>query len=110
MKKVTNKKFAFWKGIPREKIDWHPEIHPDKCVGCGMCIVSCGRDVFGFDAETRKAFVVHPMNCMVDCTSCETWCVFDAISFPDRRYVRDVIKKNRVLVFAGKELQQRLTN
>ncbi len=39
-------KFAYWKGIPREEIDWHPTVDESKCTGCGMCVTSCGRNVF----------------------------------------------------------------
>ncbi|NBB90128.1 MAG: hypothetical protein GVY23_02855 [Spirochaetes bacterium] len=31
-------KFATWKGIPREEIDWNPTVDTDRCVGCGMCV------------------------------------------------------------------------
>ena len=97
-----------WKGVPREQIDWHPTIDESKCTGCGMCVTSCGRDVFGYDEAKKKAVVARPLQCMVGCTSCEVWCVFEAINFPDRAYVRNVIKKNRILVTAKKQLEERL--
>ena len=28
--------YATWKGVPREEIDWHPDIDEEKCKGCGM--------------------------------------------------------------------------
>ena len=28
-------------GYPREKVNWHPTVDPDKCVKCGMCM-NCG--------------------------------------------------------------------
>jgi len=100
-------KFAMWKGVPREQIDWHPTINENKCTGCGMCVTSCGREVFDFDAATNKAFVARPLQCLVGCTSCEAWCVFEAIHFPDKKYVRDVIKKNKILVTAKKQLEEK---
>jgi len=109
MKAEVDKKFASWKNIPREEINWYPVIDENKCVGCGMCITSCGRNVFDFVPQTNKAVVAKPLNCMVGCTSCECWCVFDAISFPDHQYVRDLIKKKHVLVLAKKQLSKRLT-
>lgn len=102
------KEFAMWKGIPREKIDWHPTIDESKCTGCGMCITSCGRKVFDFDANKGKSVVARPLQCMVGCTSCKVWCVFDAISFPDPQYVRDLIKENKVLLLAKKQLEERI--
>lgn len=98
-------KFARWKGIPREEIDWKPSVDPDRCVGCGMCVTSCGRSVFDFEPESQKSVVARPLQCMVGCTSCETWCVYGAISFPDKEYVRGVIKKRGVLKQAERELR-----
>lgn len=103
-----NDKFATWKGIPREHIDWHPTIHKNRCTGCGMCVTSCGRDVFNFDDTREKAVVARPLQCMVGCTSCESWCVFEAISFPDKEYVRDFIRENKILVTAKKQLEEKL--
>lgn len=47
-------KYAFWKGVPREEIDWHPYIDKNKCTGCGMCVTSCGREVFTYDKKEKK--------------------------------------------------------
>ncbi|MDZ7859772.1 MAG: 4Fe-4S binding protein [Candidatus Krumholzibacteriota bacterium] len=88
-------KYASWKGVPREGIDWHPHIDESKCVGCGMCVTSCGREVFDYDYEKKKAIVSNPLQCMVGCTSCKTWCVFNAISFPDAEYVKNLIKEKK---------------
>ena len=106
MEKVSEK-FAYWNGIPREEINWYPTVDESKCVGCGMCVVSCGRNVFDYDCERRKAIVARPLQCLVGCTSCGTWCVFDAISFPDPQYVKNLIKEKRVLLLAKKELESR---
>jgi NAD-dependent dihydropyrimidine dehydrogenase PreA subunit len=103
-----NEKFAEWHGIPREEIDWHPTVDKNKCVGCGMCVTSCGRNVFDFDKEKNKSVVARPLNCMVGCTSCEVWCVFNAISFPDKQYVKNLIKKKGVLKIVKKELDEKL--
>ncbi len=104
----VDKKYSMWKGIPREEIDWHPIIDETKCVGCGMCITTCGRNVFDFDIENKKAIVSRPIQCMVGCTSCEVWCIYDAISFPDKQIVKDFIKKNKILVKSKKELEEKL--
>lgn len=31
-----------WHGIPRDQINWHPAIVAERCVGCGLCVTSCG--------------------------------------------------------------------
>ena len=100
-------KFATWKGIPREEIGWSPNVDTDRCIGCGMCVTSCGRNVFDYDAEQKKAAVARPLQCMVGCTSCETWCVYGAISFPDKDYVRRLIRERGVLKQAKQELEER---
>lgn len=97
-----------WKGIPRGEINWHPTIDETKCRGCGMCVTSCGRNVFDFDEKKNKAVVARPNNCMVGCTSCEVWCVFNAISFQDRQYVKNLIKSKGLLKIAKMELNERL--
>ncbi|WP_369018228.1 ferredoxin family protein [Thermatribacter velox] len=101
-------KFAYWKGIPRQEIYWYPTIDESKCAGCGMCVTTCGRNVFDYDWEKRKAIVARPLQCMVGCTSCQVWCTYNAISFPDPQYVKDLIKKRNVLATAKKELLNRL--
>lgn len=86
-----------WQGIPRNEIDWHPSIVPDKCVGCGLCVTSCGRGVYAFDFDVNKPVVVAPSMCMVGCTSCATNCIEDAIVFPPRAQIRDLIRHRKVL-------------
>jgi NAD-dependent dihydropyrimidine dehydrogenase PreA subunit len=103
-----DEKFAKWKGVDRNKIKWNPKIDEKKCTGCGMCITSCSRDVFNFDKKKNKSVVARPNQCMVGCTSCETWCIFNAISFPDRQYVKGLIKKENLLAVAKKELKEKL--
>ena len=81
-----NKEKAEWHGIPRNEINWNPKINEEKCTGCGMCVLSCGKKVYDFDKQNNRSIVARPENCMVGCTSCEVWCIFDAISFPDKKY------------------------
>lgn len=103
-----DEKFAMWNGIPRQEIEWSPKIDESQCIGCGMCVISCGRNVFAFDTEKNVAVVARPLQCMVGCTSCEVWCYFDAISFPDPQYVKNLIKERKVLVLAKKKLLERI--
>jgi NAD-dependent dihydropyrimidine dehydrogenase PreA subunit len=100
-------KFAQWKGVPREAIAWNPRIDKNKCVGCGMCVTTCGRDVFDYDLKDKKAVVAKPLQCMVGCTSCQVWCVYGAISFPDPQRVRNFIKEKKILVFTKKQLEEK---
>ena len=103
-----DKKFSEWHGIERDKIDWNPNINKEKCIGCGLCVTSCGREVFDFDKEKNKSVVARPNNCMVGCTSCETWCIFNAINFPDKQYIKDLIKKKGLLKITKKELKEKM--
>ena len=98
--------YATWKGVPREEIDWHPDIDEEKCKGCGMCVTSCGRKVFDYDTEKRISVVAKPLQCMVGCTSCRVWCIYEAISFPDPRRVRDLIKEKKILALAKRQLKE----
>jgi len=101
-----DEKFAYWKGIPREEITWHPAIDENKCVGCGMCITSCGRNVFDYDEQKKVSIVARPLQCMVGCTSCEVWCIYGAIHFPDPQYVKNLIKERKILDVAKKQLKE----
>ena len=86
-----------WHGIPRDEIQWHPTVVADRCIGCGLCVTSCGRGVYAFNYETNKPVVAAPQMCMVGCTTCATTCPEDAIDFPSHGYIRQLIKKRKVL-------------
>jgi len=86
-----------WHGIPREEIEWHPTVIADRCIGCGLCATSCGRGVFAFDYEANRPVVVAPQMCMVGCTTCATICTQDALEFPSQGYIRQVIRKNKIV-------------
>ena len=92
-----NKNNSLWHGIARSEIDWFPTVVPDRCIGCGICTTSCGRGVYAFDYEHNLPVVVAPQMCMVGCTTCATTCPEDAIDFPSRGYIRQLIKKNKIL-------------
>lgn len=86
--------FAVWHGMPRSSIHSEPVIDEDRCTGCGMCVVTCGenRNVFGYDFEKRKAVVMYPENCMVDCDNCTVACLWGAITHPDVSEVKEIAK------------------
>jgi NAD-dependent dihydropyrimidine dehydrogenase PreA subunit len=95
---------APWHGIARAEIDWHPTVVDERCIGCGLCVTSCGRGVFAFDYDTKKAVVANPLQCMVGCSTCGTICSQDAIEFPSQGYVRHLIKQKKIL----RQTKQRL--
>ncbi|RIK28735.1 MAG: ferredoxin [Chloroflexi bacterium] len=85
-----------WHGIPRDEIAWYPTVVADRCIGCGMCVTSCGRQVYAFDYEQNVAVVEHPLQCMVGCTTCATLCRRDAIEFPSQGYIRHLIRVQKL--------------
>jgi NAD-dependent dihydropyrimidine dehydrogenase PreA subunit len=101
-----DEKFAKWKGVDRTKIDWSPRIDKKKCTGCGMCVTTCGRSVFDFDFAENKSVTARPQNCMVGCTSCKVWCIYDAITFPDKEIVRNFIKENKIINTSKEQLNE----
>lgn len=86
-----------WYGVHRGNINWNPTVVEDRCIGCGLCVTSCGRNVYAFDYEKNKPVVATPKMCMVGCTTCATICTQDAIEFPSQGYIRQVIKKNKIV-------------
>jgi NAD-dependent dihydropyrimidine dehydrogenase PreA subunit len=85
-----------WHGIPRTEIHWYPTIIADKCIGCELCYVTCGREVFEFNQEKRKAVVERAYNCMVGCSTCATICPTEAIKFPGRELIWKVERENKI--------------
>ena len=86
-----------WHGVPRAEIQWHPTVIADRCVGCGLCVTSCGRGVYAFDYEQNRPVVAAPEMCMVGCTTCATICTQDAIEFPSTGYIRQLIRQKKLL-------------
>ncbi|MGB9591167.1 MAG: aromatic aminobenezylarsenical efflux permease ArsG family transporter [Candidatus Kryptoniota bacterium] len=67
--------FSEWHGVPRSKIKWNPTVDKSKCVGCGMCITGCGRNVYDWDSKENKSVVARPNNCLVGCVTCSNTCL-----------------------------------
>lgn len=86
-----------WHGVSRQEIEWHPQVISEKCIGCGLCVTSCGRGVYRFDYEANQPAVSKPLMCMVGCTTCATLCTQDAVEFPPAEYVRQLIRDEKIM-------------
>ena len=95
-----------WNGVPREEIGWNPTIEKELCIGCGLCILNCGANVYKFDFEEHKPVVASPLNCKVGCVTCANTCPVHAISFPPLSYLHTIIKKRNVLAASRDQLKK----
>jgi CDP-4-dehydro-6-deoxyglucose reductase len=86
-----------WHGVPREAIEWNPTVVPERCVGCGLCVTSCGRSVYQFDYANNVAVVANSLNCMVGCSTCATVCPREAIEFPSAGYIQQLIRERKII-------------
>jgi len=94
---------AWFAGYPREKIQWYPTINHEKCVECGICM-NCGAKVYKW---TENGPVVdQPYKCTVGCTTCATLCQGNAITFPDKKPLRELYQKERIWAKVKKELTE----
>ena len=85
-----------WHGIPRKEIPWFPIITAEKCIGCELCYISCGREVFEYDELNRKAVAERKYNCMVGCSTCSTVCPTEAITFPGKDLIWKFEKEYKI--------------
>lgn len=92
-----NAMVKLWHGVPREEIDWHPTVVDERCIGCGLCVTSCGRKVYQFDYDNNVAVVANPLHCMVGCSTCATVCPREAIEFPSRGYIQQLIRERKIV-------------
>ncbi len=99
-----------WHGLDRKIFEWFPRINKDACTGCGMCLMTCGNNVFSWDENESIPNVLNPGNCVIGCTSCGKLCPENAITFPDdpKKYVSAIIKNYKLFVNIKKELNDRL--
>ena len=94
-----------WHGIPREEIPWFPTIDAETCIGCQLCYVTCGRNVF--EMHEIQAIAVDPMNCAVGCTTCANICPTAAISFPPLDAVWKLERERQIFRTVKKEAQRK---
>lgn len=92
-----------WHGIQRKDIPWYPTISEEKCIGCQLCYVSCGRLVFDYKEEKNKVNVERQYNCMVGCSTCATVCPTEAISFPSKDLIQKVEREFKIFKEVRKE-------
>jgi NAD-dependent dihydropyrimidine dehydrogenase PreA subunit len=97
-----------WHGVPRREIPWFPTVDPEKCIGCQLCFVTCGREVYEIGpAPDYESSVARPYNCMVGCSTCAVVCPTEAIAFPARDLVRRAEREYGVLKVARREATEK---
>lgn len=100
---------ALWHGIDRLDIPWYPTINADQCIGCELCFVTCGKNVYqmGEISHKRKALVNDPYACVVGCTTCANICPTHAIGFPDPIIVLNAEREHKIFSRVHKEADAR---
>lgn len=96
-----------WHGVPRKEIPWFPVLNSVKCIGCELCYVTCGRDVYNMVLSVHKAIVESPYNCMVGCSTCSVGCPTSAITFPPRELIHEIEKKYKIFSEVNKEAEEK---
>ena len=82
-------------GVPREKIPWAPTIDYARCDFCMECDKFCPHQVYQRHGGDVKLVVSNPANCVVFCRACAKTCGPDALSFPNKPEIIEVIKRLR---------------
>ena len=94
-----------WHGIPREDVPWFPTVDAETCIGCQLCYVTCGRDVY--EMHETQAVAVDPMNCAVGCTTCANICPTAAIVFPPLDAIWKLERERQIFRTVKKEAQKK---
>lgn len=99
-----------WHGIARKEIPWFPAVDAEKCIGCELCYVTCGREVYDLTPDKfHKAVVERAYNCMVGCSTCAVVCPTLAISFPPRDLVWKAEREHKIFKVVHKEATEKRT-
>jgi len=109
MAEIPAQPAGLWHGVPRGEIDWHPVVDEQACLGCGLCLLTCGKGVYQFDWDRKKSVVVRPNQCVVGCQTCANLCPAEAIRFAEegdtpRAKAQRLVRERKVLPAAKKEL------
>jgi NAD-dependent dihydropyrimidine dehydrogenase PreA subunit/ElaB/YqjD/DUF883 family membrane-anchored ribosome-binding protein len=97
-----------WHGIVRTEIPWFPAVDADKCIGCELCYVTCGREVYETTPDKfHKAVVERTYNCMVGCSTCAVVCPTMAITFPSRDLVWKAEREKKIFGLVHKEAAEK---
>lgn len=57
---------AQWQGIPRDRIDWAPEIDEGLCIGCVTCGNLCPQRAIGFPPVSYIAHLIKENHVLVE--------------------------------------------
>lgn len=101
---LNNKPKQEWYGIPRQDIDWSPEIDYKICIGCGLCVLECPTHVFRYDFNKHIAEVIKKSKCKIGCTTCANLCLAKAVTLPPLTKLFEIIKKKNLLDLSWKNL------
>ncbi|MFO7837750.1 MAG: ferredoxin family protein [Candidatus Thorarchaeota archaeon] len=85
-------------GVDRKKIPWWPTIDTEKCDGCDGeydCLKFCPHRVYKSHEDPLQVTIENRYNCVVFCTACKKMCPKDAISFPSKADILEIIKAER---------------
>jgi len=99
-----------WHGVDRSKYQWYPIIDYEACTSCGLCLLTCGNNVFTWSVSKNVPLVANPGNCVLGCTTCGKLCPEDAIKFQGdpKEFIGKLIRENRIFPTVRKELDERL--
>ncbi|MEM0161276.1 MAG: 4Fe-4S binding protein [Thermoplasmata archaeon] len=99
-----------WHTIDRAQFSWAPSINSETCTGCGLCLLSCGNGVFGWNEKDSMPIVQNPGSCVLGCTTCGKLCPENSITFPEdpKKFIMSLITKYKIYPTVKKELEERL--
>ena len=80
-------------------------MNVETCIGCELCYVTCGREVFEMVSvnNKRKPKVERPYNCMVGYSTCSIVCPTEAISFPSRDIITNIEREYNIFKVARQQ-------